>query len=317
MPETHSDGDISLRIAPGTLGFYTHVEVTEIFVIRDDDHVARNVFSLLVAEEHIGTPANTPRYLGGRIRLSSIDGMMFGIKRSIQPIALLMQAVQGYRNSGEWQASDQPLCVGALMPVPPQFVPADSTESAPLNKVLKNNFWSGSHVLEMMDTNKSALAFFFDRPGILQELSAAITKVLPINLASLSDRLGNIIVQLPITILIAAFAQNRHTGRGSVTVRWHPQASSRDLVATCEQVYDNVITGYAATPVKSPEVALLVENGLGMQRGTLWDDANELVLAATEPTAFISQIGMQMHRSIPSHVYSHSWTQTVQRGKCV
>ncbi len=36
MRETHSDNDVGLRIAPGALGFYTHVEVTEIFVVRGD-----------------------------------------------------------------------------------------------------------------------------------------------------------------------------------------------------------------------------------------------------------------------------------------
>jgi hypothetical protein len=54
----HSDSSLQRAIAdaarltaPGVIGFYTHIEVTEIFAIRDGEAKALNVFSILVAEE--------------------------------------------------------------------------------------------------------------------------------------------------------------------------------------------------------------------------------------------------------------------------
>jgi hypothetical protein len=98
MPETDIDFDpvhanIARFTAPDVLGFYTHFEATEIFVVRDDDHVPRNVFSILVAEERAETAIGQPRYLGDRIRLKSLEGWAFGIKHTVRPIADLAHLI--------------------------------------------------------------------------------------------------------------------------------------------------------------------------------------------------------------------------------
>ena len=54
-----------------------------------------------------------------------------------------------------------------------------------------------------MDIDKSVLKPLFDEPSLLQSVSAELHKQLPIKLASLSDRLGNIVIQVPVTILVA------------------------------------------------------------------------------------------------------------------
>jgi hypothetical protein len=122
-------------------------------------------------------------------------------------------------------------------------VPPDSTTIAPWNSVLKNNFWSGSYVLEWADPEKAAIKPLLDEPPRLQELSEAVQKHVPIRLASLSDRLCNVIVQLPVTVLISGFAITRLTGDAIVKVRWHPKATPRPLRASCEMQFDNMISG--------------------------------------------------------------------------
>src|SRR5271155_961510 len=197
----HARAELARLATPGVLGFYTHFEVTEIFAVGDDESRPFNIFSVMVAEEHDGVAEKKPCYLGDRIHLKSLKGWMFGIQRCLRPASEVARAFEHFRQTGEWQPSGKQLRVGPLMPVPTQFVPADSTESAPWNNVLKNNFWSGSHIIEWVDPEKAAVKSLFDAPPQLQELSEAIQRQVPIRLASLSDRLGNVVVQLPGTIL--------------------------------------------------------------------------------------------------------------------
>src|SRR5450759_4693650 len=52
----------------------------------------------------------------------------------------------------------------------------------------------------------------------------AIQKVVPLRLASLSDRLGNIVVQIPVIVLVATFTKQRVSGDVATSLAWHPKA---------------------------------------------------------------------------------------------
>ena len=140
LPDLHAEisrakTELSRFTAPGVLGFYTHFEVIEIFVIRDDDRRPRNIFSLLIAEEREDADVSAPEYLGDRIRIGGLKSWALGIKRSVWPLSKLDDVLERFRSSQEWNVSDAQLQVGSLTPLPTQFVPADSTVSVPLNGV--------------------------------------------------------------------------------------------------------------------------------------------------------------------------------------
>ena len=284
---------------PDLLGFYTHFEATEIFVVRDVDRVPCNVITVLVAEDRSAVGAGPSKYLGNRIRLRSLGGWAFGIKRSYIPVTALEPALNHFYNACEWRISGEQLQVGALTPVPTQFVPPDSTTIVPWNNVLKNNFWNGSHIIELMDSEKTVLQPLFDDPPRLQELSEAIQKQLPIRLASLSDQLGNVVVQLPVTIFIAKFGQKRATGETTIAIRWHPKATARPLRASCEMQFDNVITTYASASIQAAEGLLPTADTQGLQHCALWDDQRQIILAANGGTSFLTTIGLNMHVADP------------------
>src|SRR5437879_3997378 len=105
---------------------------------------------------------------------------MFGIQQSVKPISELVPAFDTLRSCGEWRPSGETLHVDTLTPVPTQFVPPDSTVHAPWNRVLKNNFWNGSYIIEWADPKKTVLKPFFDDPPALQELSNTIQQSIPI-----------------------------------------------------------------------------------------------------------------------------------------
>ena len=279
---------------PSVLGFYTHFEATEIFAIRDGETVPTNVFSILVAAENLRTASDEAKYLGQRIKLKLLKGWTFGIRRYVKPISELVLALRLLREDGAWQPSGKELRVSDLQPVATQFVPPDSTVLAPWNQVLKNNFWSGSYVIELADTKKTALKPFFDDPPALQELSKAVQQSVPIRLASLSDRLGNIVVQLPVTVIIATFGRNRLSGDAVVSLRWHPNATPRDLRVSCDTQFDNVISGYTAAHIHALETVLTMQNGEGMLRGVIWDEEHRVILAASGSTGFIKRFVVQL-----------------------
>ncbi|MET3972870.1 hypothetical protein ABIB94_007873 [Bradyrhizobium sp. JR7.2] len=158
-----------------------------------------------------------------RIVLRSLRGWSFGIKRYLKPIAELVPSLdsllleQRLAGLGHTERRRTGLYSGAIRS-------PDNAGNVPINRALKNNFWCGSHVFEWVDTTKTRLKALFDDPPALQKLSEAVRKYAPIGLACLSDRLGNILVQLPVTVLKSKFGEMRETGELTVDVAWHPKA---------------------------------------------------------------------------------------------
>ena len=169
----------------------------------------------------------------------------------------------------------------------------DSTQAVPWNRVLKNNFWAGSHVFEWSDGEKQALQPLFDDTHRLQELSQAVYKAVPMALAGLSDRLGNIAIQLPVTVVITKFSRLRPSGL-EVELAWRSGIEPRELRVVCALEFDGAVTGYTSAPIKDSKISLPLSGGAGMHDGFIWDDTNQVVLAATGPTGIINAISFNM-----------------------
>ena len=225
--------ELTQLLTPGTLGFYTHVECTELFASRPDHEDIINIFTLLIAEEQPDLEPAAAYFLTPKpIRIKSLNGWSFGLRRYTALIDTLIPALTALEAGEGWRLSGDELGFGELLPMPAQFVPPDNGAQVPWNKLLKNNFWTGSHLLEWADHGKEALKPFFADPRRLQELSVQVEKHIPLQLATMSDRLGNLTVQLPVTVLMAKF-QQLQDGNFQVEHAWHPKATPRSLIAVC------------------------------------------------------------------------------------
>lgn len=282
-------------ISPGVAGVYTHYQATEIVAFPDDGRGAVNLFTAVTAEFRGGFAAPDGGFLNPKpIKLKSLKGWSFGIMRYTRTIEDLPPAIEELNGKGEWRQSGQPLAVGKLVLMPPVFVPPDSMGPVPINRALKNNFWNGSHLLEWADPEKGIFQPFFDYPPRLQHLSEAIQQWVPLEIASLSDRLGNIAVQIPVNAVMTSFGLRQNSRDFVLELAWHPHVGPRPLRAVLALEFDGVITGYMSAPIEGAETTLRLPVHRGPHRGVVWDEENQIVLAATSPSSFISAVGLNM-----------------------
>lgn len=285
-------------LVPGVIGNYNSFEVTEIFGLHQDrPGQITNFMSLLVAEPS-APPANhtaRPDFLNGNSRIE-LRGTpwKFGIARYRISTQQVLQALQNLGATGEWKPGISMLNVGTLTPLPPQFVPSDTAVPHPWNGVLKNNFWEGSHVLELVDSQKTDVKFLLAEPKLLKQLAENITTFVKMGIDGLSDRLGNVLIQLPVTVMTTKVSSSQN-GNFLVQPIWHNGTPARQLRVSCEKYEDTTVEGYGSEDVTGSQATFPIYSPGGGARYVLWDDQHQLVLGASAQTAFITSIGMNIH----------------------
>lgn len=284
-------------LVPGVIGNYSSFEVTEIFGFhRDAPKQTTNFLSLLVAEP--SAPADEqlakPALLTGKpIELRGTQ-WKFGIARYRVSTQQVQNALQYFSATGEWKPGTSSLKVGALTPLPPQFIPADTAEPHPWNGVLKNNFWEGSHILELFDAQKADVKFLLDEPKLLKQLAEEIMNFVKMGIDGLSDRLGNVLIQLPVTVVTTKVSSS---SKGDFLVQpiWHYNTPARQLRVSCEKYEDTTVEGYGSEDVTGSQATFPIYSPGGGARYVIWDDQHQLVLGASAQTAFITSIGMNVN----------------------
>lgn len=285
--------------AYGVIGLYRSFEITEILGFPQGQPRTQppvNFLSLAVAEPNAPPVGEIPE-----IQFLNQDRLVLpgtqwniGVARYRISLQALVDAVNRFSQTGEWKTGKSPLQVGTLAPVAPQFVPANSYQEHPWNRVLKNNFWEGAHVLELFDTSKSYVRFLLDDSRTLTKLAELVRPYVPIGLDGLSDRLGNVLVQLPITV-ISTGVRGSPEGDPTVTVAWHPLVQPRPIRVSSEIYEDSTIEAFDSIAVASGAASLKLHSPGGGARTHIWDDQNRVLVGATPETAFITSVALSMH----------------------
>ncbi|QFY42300.1 hypothetical protein F6R98_06395 [Candidatus Methylospira mobilis] len=280
--------EVAKLMTPGCLGFYDQAEVTEIFACLPDKSIV-NVFTIIVTEERNCEELVDPVLVNeNRIKLDELKKWSFGIKRYTKRISDITEDISRLMHENIWSACGIPLQLDRLEHQPPRFVAPDSFDAVPINNILKNNFFNGSYIVEWFDNSKLQLACFFDNPLLIQELSEKIQRHIPLSLASVSDRLGNIILQIPVTVLMTRIRRLPQDNYLELAVAWHNNASPRKLRVTCESEFDRIINGFASRELLDGSTLLPMRYDYGSYRYIVWDDCSELILAMASSVSFIS-----------------------------
>ncbi|KPQ19870.1 VPA1262 family N-terminal domain-containing protein [Halomonas sp. HL-93] len=279
----------------GVLGFYDRVEITEIFAHLPDKTIC-NIFTIIVAENRLDEKIASPKLINNkRLVVSKLKDWSFGILSYTKNINDILLNIKELKEEGSWSASGNMLKLeDQFQYQPPKFVPPDSFEEVPLNKVLKNNFWNGSHIVELQNSTKNKVIPFLESPELLQELSEKIQQYIPIALASLSDRLGNFLIQIPVTVIQAQFQHSKSENDLRLKIAFHPKAKNRKLRVNCEMEYDKIINGYGSYEIKGTDLVIPMDSDYGPHKGVVWDDEHNLILAATRPSSFVSTFSVEI-----------------------
>jgi hypothetical protein len=193
------DYDFNLLTTSGNIAFYQSCEVTEIFLQRKRDKRVFNFFTIAVFEEK---PFGGKNHTFLSSKLISIDKeYSLGIQRYWFSIEEIKNKFYCLKENNKWSFDDSTIShFSQLKYLPKQFVP--SIDEGRLNRILKNNFYTGSYILEFFDEEKTNLEFLLKSESInkFNELCEKIKQHIPIELSVVRDRIGNFIFQFPITL---------------------------------------------------------------------------------------------------------------------
>jgi hypothetical protein len=97
--------ELSRPLTSGAIGFYDHIEVTEIVGFVDDPTKPVNIFTIIVAGEGDVEATVSPQFLNpGRIELAKLKEWKFGVVRYRLPIRELEQLVSDITSRQVWSS---------------------------------------------------------------------------------------------------------------------------------------------------------------------------------------------------------------------
>ena len=192
--------DFELLIKDGNVGFYNRCEVIEIFGIRDN--IFFNIFTIAIFESS-EIIKDQEKFLTKKIReFSKINNVKWGIKRSIINLKDSKNFFVNLIEKNEFKLNAKILEISTIFFQQKKYIPSDHIlKNIQVNQILKNNFSNGSYIIEGFDLEKKELEFLKENPVLLNKFSEEVSEIIPIKIGSVSDRLGNIIFQFPITIV--------------------------------------------------------------------------------------------------------------------
>lgn len=283
-------------LEPGRIGSYDHIELIEITATPRGGQPL-NVLSLAVLSE--GRPdveeVERPQFPIPRIRVEGFRDWTFGVARTLRPLPAIDRTLIDYPQTGTWSLSGCTLQVGALRPQPPMFAPPDGTIIVPLNNVLKNNFWAGSYVFRLLDQEKSHLAPFFADRRRLQHLSDVVSAAFPMAFAGLADLLGDVLIQLPVTVVAPGVNGPRDGDHLQLGMTWRPGTTPRSLSATARTKWDELITGAVISERFDREGDLSINGRRQPVETEVLDAETGMLVSATAPTTVVKQIILNGH----------------------
>ena len=179
-----------------SIGNFKCIELFEVIGIKDSNPPF-NIFSLAVAHETDLPLTEKEKITANLIKLKADKSLKFGVFKRIVSIEDFLNIISYLVSPGSNEDNGNKLCYGHLKAIPPVYVPPLERGKNEFLGLLKNNFFVGSHLFEWFDESKEYVAPLIKNLATLDELSRKLQEYLPIKIDAHSDRLGNIIVQIP------------------------------------------------------------------------------------------------------------------------
>ena len=285
--------EYNLLTFQGKLAFYNVVDIYCVFYFfPNDSKKFYNLFSLVYFHEgqndyNISTADHCPmkhlltcNFSGKEIKI--------GLKKTTVSLHTFQSWFYEYLKIDSdwinWNLNGS-LNTNSLKFTPKFFVPPNGTYVSPLNDNLKNNFFNGSYLLEQFDEEKLTLEPFFHDPQELLKVSEEIQKYWPLKLAKMTDRLGNILYQFPITVFRSKFINSSDEKSYECTFSWNSRATHSDrnciIVTLNENREENLVNSQRIVHLSASPQKIVVDSLIGRPIHSVYDTTNKLILGAS------------------------------------
>lgn len=198
-----------------SLGNYNCCEMISVFLWNRKERSAANIYTIFSFEERAAVE-ETSENVGSFKQITNKYSV--GVQKKVFEVSKVRSIFEKLCTGRKKQVidiGDGDLQVGHLEAVPKVFIQQDSTLEKVVNKVLKNNFRNGSYIIDFFDIDKTVLNIWTTQD--FKKLTDIIYDKIPIDLFSLSDRMGNFVFQFPSLNVRTSY----HTNETETSLAYH------------------------------------------------------------------------------------------------
>ena len=283
-------------LAMSSIGNFKCIEIFEVIGIKDSN-LPFNIFSLAVAHETdlplIKKEEITPKL----IKLKADKSLKFGVFKRIVSIEDFLNIISDLVTPGSNEDDGNKLCYGHLKAIPPVYVPPLERGKNEFLGLLKNNFFGGSHLFEWFDESKEYVAPLIKNLAALDELSGKLQEYLPIKIGTHSDRLGNIIVQIPCAaVAFTIERRDEHSHQLLSNLAVSPYFSGEiDFSGIFWREQHGSIIDFQKIPLDMGKNIIPFQQINGVGYYTIWDENNQIICAGGEVRFLLEQINFAIN----------------------
>lgn len=279
------------------LGRYNCCEAVTAFI--NDRHTQQiyHFITVFVMEERPATEKGQTYLTDKPVKLS--ERFSLGCQRKIMDLESVRKSycALSERTDGSCNIGDGDLTVGRLKQLNKIFIPPDSTQISLMNRILKNNFWNGSYVMEFFDVEKPVRNILGRK--LIEKAAEELHRLLPIDLFTVSDRIGNFLFQFPSQLVRLKFREDEAgeslTFRIEADRNLADEEKKRACLLMVENPQDNNMIGFSSQEIMIPgTVELYVGDTVGLSTKRLVDSETNLILFE-ETGNLIRNLQMRMH----------------------
>lgn len=290
-----NENELNFLLDEANVGLYNKCEVIEILGF-EKNKTPFNIFTLVVFENTTKDCLNK-LFTDKLQKFKKFKNISWGINRRVINIKDAFDFFILLKEKNIFKF-DKEINISPLKLLPTQSIQKkDSFNSPQINAILKNNFNHGSYLVEFFDESKEYCDFLIEDENLLKEFSSKLLQFLPINLETLSDRLGNVIFQLPRNDINIDFEtiKNTITNRYSgIKIFIDSQKTENFLIRVYEEIDGNISVQKIVNEVKK-ETIIPLDDCFGTTIEVF--DKNTSLLVYKNNFNIIKNFSVSMHSS--------------------
>ena len=283
-------------LAMPSIGNFKCIELFEVIGIKDSNPPF-NIFSLAVAHETDLPLTKKEKITPNLIKLKADKSLKFGVFKRIVSIEDFVNIISDLVTTEANEDDGNKLCYGHLKAIPPVYVPALERGKNEFLGLLKNNFFGGSHLFEWFDESKEYVTPLMENLAALDDLSGKLQEYLPIKIGTHSDRLGNIIVQIPCAaVAFAIERRDEHSHRLLSNLAVSPHFSGEiNFSGIFWREQHGSIIDFQKIPLVVGENIIPFQQINGSGYYAVWDESNQIICAGGEVRFLLEQINLAIN----------------------